>query len=64
MAIVVIPKINFCQHHLRKKTSKSAKYRLPLRCIKRPFKISTLQLLLTETADIFPYLRLVTDRNI
>ena len=30
-AIVVIPKINSCQNHLRKKTSKSAKYRLPLR---------------------------------
>ena len=30
-AIVVIPKINSCQNHLRKKTSKSAKYPWPLR---------------------------------
>ena len=37
-AIVVIPKINACQNHLRKKTSKSAKYHLPLR-YKKPVKI-------------------------
>ena len=39
-AIVVIPKINSCQNHLQKKTSKSAKYRLPLRYKKRPVKIT------------------------
>ena len=38
-AIVVIPKINSCQNHLRKKTSKSAKYHLPLCYKKRFFKV-------------------------
>ena len=35
-AIVVIPKINFCQNRLRKKTSKTAKYPWPLRYKKDP----------------------------
>ena len=37
-AIVVIPKINSCQTHLRKKTIKSAKYPWPLRYKKDPLK--------------------------
>ena len=39
-AIVVIPKINSCQNHLRKKTSKSAKYPWPLRYKKRSVEIT------------------------
>ena len=37
-AIVVIPKINSCQNHLREKTSKSAKYHRPLRLKKKKKK--------------------------
>ena len=36
--IVVIPKINSCQNHLRKKTSKSAKYPWSLRYKEDPLK--------------------------
>ena len=38
--IVVIPKINSCQNHLRKKTSKSAKYPWPVRDKKRSVEIT------------------------
>ena len=37
---VVIPKINSCQNHLRKKTSKSAKYRFATTLQKSPVKIT------------------------
>ena len=37
-AIVVVPKINSCQNHLRKKMSRSVKYRLPLAYKKDPLK--------------------------
>ena len=39
-AIVVIPKINSCQNHLRKKMSKSVKYPWPLRYKKRSVEIT------------------------
>ena len=39
-AIVVIPKINSCQNHLRNKTSKSAKYPWPVRYNKRVVEIT------------------------
>ena len=39
-AIVVIPKINSCQNHLRKKTSESAKYPWPLRYKKKSVEIT------------------------
>ena len=38
--MVVIPKINLCQNHLREKTSKSAKYHWPLRYKKRSVELT------------------------
>ena len=38
--IVVIPKLQLLPNHLLKKASKSVKYRMSLRCKKRPVKIT------------------------